>query len=69
MPIDTVRMMELNAGELSETEIVELVGELLSSEGLENLDSRFSKLAHRYIKKGYLDEEGDINYIKLKGDL
>lgn len=66
MPIDAHTMMQFNAGELSEKEIVEMVGEELSLTGLDDIPKDLYKLAKKYISKGYLDEDGDINYIKIK---
>lgn len=66
MAVDTVTMFEFESGEMSEKEIVELLADLLETGNIDNEDVKFRKLAKKYIRKGVLDEEGNINYIKLK---
>ena len=66
MAVDTVTMFEFESGEMSEREIVELLADLLETGNIDNEDEKFRKLANKYIRKGVLDEEGNINYIQLK---
>lgn len=64
--MDTITLMQFEAGELTTKEIVEMIGEMLAIGCLDNYEPKFRKLANKYISKGYLDEEGNVNYIKLK---
>lgn len=66
MAVDTVTMFEFESGEMSEKEIVEMLADMLETGNIDNEDVKFRKLARKYIRKGVLDEEGNVNYIKLK---
>jgi hypothetical protein len=63
---DLVTLMHFEAGDMSEREIVEMLAEIILEQGFESLEGKFDKLAKSYIRKGVLDEEGNINYILLK---
>lgn len=66
---DLITLMSFEAGEMEEQEIAEMISEMLEEQGYDNLEGKFLKLAKEYIKKGIMDEEGNINYIKLKEEL
>ena len=66
MAVDTCTMIHFQSGEMSEREIVEMLSEMISVGNIDNEDPLFSKLARRYIKDEVMDDEGNINYIKLK---
>lgn len=68
MAVDSVTLMKFESGEMSEEEVVEMLSEMLKEGEIDNFDEKFAKLSRRYIRKGLLDEEGSINYIKLKGE-
>ena len=63
---DLITLMAFESGELDDKELVEMISEMIQQEGYESLDGKYKKLARQYINKNILDEEGDINYIKLK---
>lgn len=67
MAVDVVTLMEFESGEMSETQIVEMLADMLETGNIDNEGEKFRKLANKYIRKGLLDEEGNINYIKLQG--
>lgn len=66
-PVTT--LMDYEAGNLSLTEEVEMVASMVADEELPQLPKKFARLAALYLLKGYFDEEGSINYMKLKQDL
>lgn len=67
--MDTVTLMEFESGNLDEQEIVEMLSQLIESGEIDNLDNKFKKMANQYIRKGILDKEGNINYIKLQEEI
>ncbi len=67
--MDTLTLIDFESGNLSLTEIVEMLSEMLEEQGLDNIDDRFKRMAKGYINKGVLDEDGNINYIKLNEEL
>lgn len=67
--MDTVTLLEFEAGELDTTAIVEMLAEMLEIGCIDNYDKKFKKLASMYIRKGILDVEGNINYIKLNEEI
>lgn len=66
MAVDTVTMFEFESGEMSEREVVEMLSDMLSTGNIDNEPEKFRKLANKYIRREILDEEGNINYIKIK---
>lgn len=63
--LDTVTLMQFESGELSFTELIEMLSEMIQVQGVDNLQKPFDKLVMKYIRKNILDEEGNINYIGL----
>ncbi len=66
---DTVTLMQYDAGELDAQEIVEMLAEMIAEQGLDSLEDRFITIAQEYVDTGVLDEEGNINYIKLRQEV
>lgn len=64
--VDTITLMEYEAGELTDEETIRMVATLLSTGQLIELPSQYQNLANQYIREGVVDEDGDINFIKLK---
>lgn len=67
MAADSVTLFEFESGEMSEEEIVEMLADMLADGSIDSEPNKFRKLANKYINKDILDEEGNINYIKLRG--
>jgi hypothetical protein len=65
MATDIVTLMEFEEGNLSEREIVEMLSHMIQEGELDTLPEKFSKLARKYNRLEIIDEEGNINYIKL----
>lgn len=63
---DLLTLFKFESGEMSTQELVEMLAEMIAQEGLESLPKNLERLAKSYIAKGILDEEGLINYIKLR---
>ena len=63
--MDTVTLMQFEAGELSNTEVVEMLSDMLADGTIDDYPPKFSNMAKGFIRRGVLDEEGNINYIKL----
>lgn len=64
--VDTITLMEYEQGNMNEEEQIRMCSTILKTNQIEQLPVRYTRLAHSYIKAGVLDEEGDINFIKLK---
>lgn len=66
--MDTLTMMDYECGKLNEKQTIEMLAELLETGFIDNVDNKYKRLAKYYIKGGYLDNEGNINFIKLKSE-
>lgn len=64
--VDSVTLMEFEQGELSKEEEILMCARLLANNQLLDLPAHYTKLAKSYIKEGILDDEGTVNFIKLK---
>lgn len=62
---DLITLMQFEAGELSTKEIAEMLSEMIQEQGYDGLEVKFEKVAKRYVARGLMDEEGNIDYIKL----
>ncbi len=67
--MDTITLMEFESGEMDVVQIVEMLSEMLEIGCIDNYDKKFKRLANMYIRKGILDDEGNINYIKLNEEV
>ncbi len=66
---DLLTLMAFEAGELTVTEVAEMISEMVQLQGYESLTGVFEKLAKGYVRKGIMDEEGNLNYIKLNEEM
>lgn len=67
MAADLITIMDFESGEMSEEEIVEMLADMLEDGTIDNHEDKYRKLANKYIRKEILDEDGNINFIKLRG--
>lgn len=64
--VDSVTLMEFEQGELSTEDEILMCSRLLINNQLLDLPKHYTKLANKYISEGILDDEGNVNFIKLK---
>jgi len=64
--VDIVTLMEFEQGNMTEEDQIHMCAKLLMSNQIIDLPKMYTRLANRFIKEGVLDEEGSINFIKLK---
>ena len=67
--VDTITLMEYEAGNLTEEDTIHMCATMLANNQVEQLHPRYTRLCNNYIKLGLLDEEGAINFIKVKEHL
>lgn len=65
MATEITTLMDYEAGNLSIKEKVEMVASMIESGELDNLPEKFTRLANQFKRKEIIDDEGNINYIKL----
>jgi hypothetical protein len=69
MAVDAVTLIAFESGEMDTKEIVEMLSEMVESGEIDVMDDKFRRLADYYTQLEILDEEGNINYIKLREEV